>query len=235
MSTKLLKMKPRLFLLLFVLFVSVTGIQAQDFSPDFWHNGEADLESGLFLKGKMKYSLDGDNLQIVEGKVIKSYSAENVSAFEIMDVVTKRTRYFYSLPYKIERYQKRHFFELLSEGSHLTLLTREKLVEKIENEYNPYWTAPYGTQVKRRIIIEYDFFLMDKFGEIKQVNLRKVDTAISMMKDFKKKLIPFIDVNKLDFRDREDYMQIVNYYNRLKKEREDYLKEQEAAIEQSKE
>ncbi|MEH0155796.1 hypothetical protein V6R21_16750 [Limibacter armeniacum] len=197
----------------FMLMASM--LSAQEFSSEFWHSGELDLESGVTMKGKIKYDLQGESLQFVTtGNVVKSYGAESIAAFEIMDALTKRIRYFYSLPFKISgNYSKKHFFELMTEGVPYTLMVREKIVEKIETDFSPYWGSTYNT---RRLVLEHDFFLIDQYAELRQVDLRKSETALLYMKDKMEELEAFIKVNGLNIRDKEDFTQVVNYYNAMK-------------------
>lgn len=203
------------FLLFFLLLC--LRVHAQEFSSQYWHLGEVDLSDGNTLQGRVKYDLDGENLQIVQGETIKSYSAENIEAFQFTDALSKRERYFFSLPYKqANGYQKRHFFELLTDGQTYSLMAREKVVERIEPTMSPYYWG--GTSTVRTMVLDYDFFLIDGKGNISMLDMRKQETALQPMKDKAQSLQNFVKVNKLDYRRPDHLSALVDYYNRLKSE-----------------
>ncbi|MBB6461319.1 hypothetical protein [Flammeovirga kamogawensis] len=188
---------------------------AQDFPSEFWHSGEVDLTNGTSLKGRIKYSLEEEveSIQVIVNGVIKSFGAQNVASFEILDKLTKRQRVFYSLPFKRSKgYVKNHFFELLEEGEPYILFTRERIAEVSETSYDPYWGSNFNT---RRKILVYDFYLMDMYAEIRQVDTRKLETMLTYFGKYKDKIEAFIKINKLDYKDREDFLQIVRYYDVL--------------------
>ncbi|AZQ62140.1 hypothetical protein EI427_07805 [Flammeovirga pectinis] len=188
---------------------------AQDFPSEFWHAGEVDLTNGSSLKGRIKYSLEEEveSIQVIVNGVIKSFGAQNVASFEILDKLTKRQRVFYSLPFKRSKgYVKNHFFELLEEGEPYILFTRERIAEVSETSYDPYWGSNFNT---RRKILVYDFYLMDMYAEMRQVDTRKLETMLAYFGKYKDKIEAFIKINKLDYKDREDFLQIVRYYDVL--------------------
>ncbi|ANQ48719.1 hypothetical protein KMW28_09525 [Flammeovirga yaeyamensis] len=200
--------------LISALFLSF-NINAQEFPSEYWHFGEVDLNDGTTLKGKLKYSLEEgvESIQIIVNGVIKSFGAQNVRSFQIMDAMTRRERYFYSLPFKQSKgYVKNHFFELLEDGEPYILLIRERIAEISETSYDPYWGSNYNS---RRRVLVYDFYLMDMYAEIRQVDTRKLETMLVYFGKYKDKVEAFIKVNKLDYQDREDFLQIVRYYDTL--------------------
>ncbi|GAA4836796.1 hypothetical protein [Algivirga pacifica] len=197
------------------LLLSVTIGHTQEFSSSYWHKGVVDLEGGKTMNGKLKYDLIAESVQLVGGNnLLKSYTVENILAFEIMDAMTHRRRYFFSLPYEDENnYVKKHFFELLTEGNFITLMAREKIVEKVDATQNPYWGNTYNA---RRLVLEYDYFLIDQYGVVRRVDMRKRELAFYLMKDKREELIAFVDVNRLNIKDREDLIQVIDYYNQIK-------------------
>lgn len=195
---------------------AITGTAlGQKFSRDYWHDGEIDLASGETLKGKIKYELERDNLVFQSGNVLRSYFATAVEAWQIVDATNNQIRYFYTLPYGAEGgggYQKPTFFELLVEGEFMSLLTREEVVEKIENVYDPYWFSGRSVRVA---VQQENYYLMDGEGNI--VNTEEtLDGFLKPLSDQDKNLRKFIKTNDLKFERRSDAVQIVNYYNSLK-------------------
>ena len=199
--------------LILLLTISVVG-HAQKYSMDFWHDGEMDVNSGKTLRGKIKYDLEAESIQFMEGNVLRSYSASNVDAFQIVDALDNRVRYFYSLPYTYQnQYQKNHFFELLTEG-YFTLLAREKLVERVRNVNDPF--SPVGFNTYRVFFLEYDFFLVDPSGEIISITSSKPKEVIEILKGKEEKLETYIKQNRLRLEEWEDMTKLVSYYNSLK-------------------
>ncbi|KXX70675.1 hypothetical protein AVL50_07590 [Flammeovirga sp. SJP92] len=205
------------YLLFFILPLSVS---AQDFPSEYWHQGEVDLTNGNSMRGRIKYSLEEgvESIQVIVNGVIKSYGAQNVQSFEIMDAMTKRQRVFFSLPFKKSKgYVKNHFFELIEEGEPYILFARERIAEVSETSYDPYWGSNFNT---RRRVLVHDFYLMDMFADIRQVDMRKEETMLAYFGKYKDKVKAFININKLDYKDREDFLQIVRYYDSLVEEKE---------------
>jgi hypothetical protein len=205
------------FITLFIIGLQSFGVIAQIFTntptqipSEMWHDGEFDTENGETLKGRIKYDLKTENIQFVYGNILKSFSSDNIEAFQIIDATTNRVRNFYSLPFKKENnYSKKHFFELLYDGS-TSLLTREKLVERFRNIGNPY--SPFGSSTVRYISIEYDYFLIDEAGEITQLESTKPREVVQYFKNHREKLKEFIERNKLKLERNEDMIALVEYY-----------------------
>jgi hypothetical protein len=200
---------------LFALFCLNFQAEAQKFSRDYWHQGEIDLGSGETIKGQVKYELERDNLVFQSGNILRSYFAQAVDAWQIVDATNNQIRYFYTLPYSADGpngYKKPTFFELLVEGNHLTLFSREQIVEKIENVYDPYWFSGRSVRVA---VQEENYFFMDKEGNIQDAE-DTLDGVLQFMSDQDKALRKFIKTNELKIERRSDMVQIVNYYNSLK-------------------
>lgn len=188
-------------------------IQNQPISSEYWHDGEIDLEDSETLRGRIKYDISTDNLQYVNGNIIKSFHAEKVLSFQITDAITHKQRNFYSLPFKNENnYVKKHFFELLYEDK-VSLLAREKVVERIRNLGNPY--SIYGTTTVRYYTVEYDYFLVDEKGEIVFIQKLKAKEVPSYFKYQQHKLREYIEKENLKFDKQDDMILLVKYYNSL--------------------
>ena len=200
--------------LLVLLSLLAFELQAQRFSKDLWHKGEVDLTSGETVRGYVKYDLDNDNLIYKNGNTVRSYSATRVEAWQIVDDKTKQVRYFFTLPFSTDgtSYKKPTFFELLSEGEPYSLLSREKIVDQVENLYDPYWFG--GRNIRVTVQVD-DYFLIDEKGDIAFCS-NEEDEALALLDNKDKVLKKFIKVNKLDIVRREDMIQLVDYYNSLK-------------------
>ena len=200
-------------ILIIILCISFFEVSAQKFSKDLWHKGEIDLTTGETVSGFIKYDLENDNIIYKNGNTVRSYNATRVEAWQIVDQKSKQVRYFFTLPYSTDgsSYKKPTFFELLTEGEPYSLLGREKLVEKVENMYDPYWFG--GRNIRVTVLVD-DYFLINEDGDIEFCS-RELDEALAKLNDKDKVLKKFIKVNKLDIERREDMVQVVDYYNSL--------------------
>lgn len=199
-----------------ILFLSILPVFAfgQKYSMEFWHDGEMDLEKGKTMRGKIKYDLETESIQFMEGNVLRSFSSSNVDAFQIVDALDNRVRYFYSLPYTIlGQFQRNKFFELLTEG-YYTLLAREKLVERVRNVNDPF--SPVGFNTVRYFYLEYDFYLVGPDGEIVQVQGSRPKDVIEYFKGKEDQLTSYIKENRLHLEEWRDMTKLVNFYNSLK-------------------
>jgi hypothetical protein len=198
-------MRSIVFLLL--IFISTNSI-AQQFAFELWHEGRMVLDTGDTLKGKIKYDLQTDLLQIQESSRNESFTARKVLFFEIFDQTVKQYRQFYSLPYATSgQYKAPVFFELLVEGK-ITLLSREAVEYKTSS--SPYYF--YGNYTRR--VLVYKYFLLQENGEIKEVNDKKSDW-LQLMGNKGDEVQSYARVNRLDFTDKNELSKIITYYNSL--------------------
>jgi hypothetical protein len=205
-------MKNNLLLLLWLL-LSPFGLFAQEFSQNYWHEGEVDTEIGETVSGKLKYHIEDNTLQFQNGTTLKSYSPRTVKAFQLKDALTKKERVFYTLDYKDENgSENKYFFELLVEG-HFSLFCREKIMERIENYHDPYWIGGRNVRVS---YLAYDFFLMNEKGVIKRCE-SNIKSLQAFMKGQESDIKEFVKRNKLSLSSREDMIKIIEYYNENKK------------------
>ena len=192
-------------LLLLVLFVAAAA-RGQQFPFEYWHDGKIVLETGDTLKGSIKYDLQNDLVQFSANGKHESFSARKMTYFEIFDQTAKRFRNFYSIPYNTSgAYKAPVIFELLAEGK-MTLLCRESL------EYRSYSNTYYG--MSSRLVLVYNFFLLKEDGSIEPF-IGKRNDLVRLMGPHGEQVEKYIKANKLDLADRNEFVQIVTYYNSL--------------------
>ena len=173
------------------------------------------MTSGETIKGKVKYDLNKESLQVIKDHFVRSYGARKVSSFQIIDEIQKITRTFYALPFSdIDGYENIHFFELLTEGKYLSLMTREEIVQKYHNQNNFNYTYN-SINNQYRLELIYHFYFVNSKGQIKQLNKKK-DEILSFMGSKREKIAVFIKTNKLRQEKKSDIIQIVDYYNSLR-------------------
>jgi hypothetical protein len=209
-------MKNLIYALFIYLCVGLPLAYGQQMSRDFWHDGEVNLFSGETLKGKLKYDLDTDNLQLQFNGTIKSFSAYQVESFQFFDEVLKVPRSFYALPYKkMSNYESPVFFELFTEGF-LTLLNREIITYRMmyPSGFGGWGYRPWmGTNVPV-LDDSYYVLLMKEERVIKLVEIKK--DILYLMEDKTKEVEGFINANRIRFDRREDLVRLFDFYNSLK-------------------
>ena len=196
-------------LLIFILPI-LCGLPcyAQQFPSEFWHEGKIVLESGDTLKGSIKYDLQNDLLQFAKEGRLESFTARKVVFFEIFDVTIKRYRQFFSIPYTTSAaYKAPVIFELLAEGK-FTLLCRESI------EYRSYSNSFYNYGTQTRLVLVYHYFLLKEKGLIEPFVGKRAD-LIDLMGKNGSLVEKYMKVNKLKLTDRNDFTQIISYYNSL--------------------
>jgi len=194
----------------FLVFLLIGySVHAQKFPFEFWHDGNLVLESGDTLAGSIKYDLQNDLLQYSKDGFLESYTARKVKSFEIFDKTINKYRQFYSIPYTTSpAYKAPVFFELLTEGK-FTLLCREYI------EYRSYSNSFYSYGTATRLVLLYHFFLLKENGIIEPFVGKRSD-LMAMMGDKGSQVQKYMKNNKLDLSDRNDFTQIISYYNSLK-------------------
>ncbi len=187
---------------------------AQDFPSEMWHEGKVVLLSKDTVKGKIKYDLVNDLIQVETNNVLKTYSARKILFFEIFDVTINSYRQFYSLPYAVQsNYKIPILFEVLYAGR-LSLLCREEIVTETVQPYNysPYYYSPSysGTRTK----LAYKYYFMDEKGNITLYNMKKRD-LLSFFPKKQREVEAYIKKNHLKHDLMRDLVRLTAYYNAL--------------------
>ncbi len=202
----------KIFLLLLLLPVVVTTNSAQQFSRDFWHNGEIDMRSGETVKGRIKYNLEANSLLVqLENGSMRTYNPRSVEAWQILDAQSGEDRIFYSLNFAEDgsKTGRAVFFELLTDGESLILFTRRKVETEIDNVYDPFWVGgrAISVQVERE-----NYYLLDRRGNMAAIDNNARDfLKLANMDDEQVK--EYIKRNRLRLEFREDMTNLINYYN----------------------
>ncbi len=199
--------------ILFMIWIPLQ-IQAQDFPSEMWHEGKVVLLSKDTIKGKIKYDLVNDLIQVEANNVLKTYSARKILFFEIFDVTINSYRQFYSLPYNVQpNYKVPLLFEVLYAGR-LSLLCREEIVTETAQPYNysPYYYSPSysGTRTK----LAYKYYFMDEKGKIILYSLKKRD-LLSFFPKKRREVEQYIKKNHLKHDNMRDLVRLTAYYNAL--------------------
>lgn len=203
-----------------LLFLSISSSFAQNqFPSQVWHKGNIFTTDGQAYGGEIKYDLENNVVQL-QDKTINTFSATNVTNFELFDEVYGGVRKFYSLPYSLNSdYDTPIFFEVLTEGDNTALLCREYIAtdSRGRNSYgmmggygmNPF----YGPQSMMGQKLAFKFYFL-KNGKIEQYSLKKKD-LFEMLPGHDDEISLFMRKNRLDYDKRGDLLRITAYYNEL--------------------
>ena len=194
-------------LMITLFLLSSNTADAQRWPFDYWHDGKMILESGDTLKGKIKYSITDDIIQLEQNNRFQSFTARKIVTFEIFDATSSRYRNFYSIPYSFSGgYKAPVFFELLAEGK-LTLLSREALENRTSS-------VGYGYGSYSRVELVNKYFVLNSKGQIDTFTGHKND-MMDLMADRDDEVKKFMKVNRLNASNKNELSKIFEYYNSI--------------------
>jgi hypothetical protein len=206
MNTNVLK---HLLWIVLLLFPQLHSAQQKFlFSKNYWHRGEVTLKSGESHQGLIKYHLEYNLVEVQNDldSTKKVFSSSQLESFSFRDTLTKIERLFYALPVKtFNGYRSFSFYELIGEGDY-TILTREKIVMKPHNQGKDLKGSG-----KYDLILEDDFYLLDDAGEVKHCG--KIPELSALFDIPLPDLKSYIKNNKVNMKQRKDFMTVVTYYS----------------------
>ncbi len=180
---------------------------------DNWYRGSLILVEGDSLSGDIHYDLQNNLVQINADNAIKAYSARQIWSFTFYDPDMMIDRQFYALPYSVEsNYKAPVLFELLTEGD-VSLLARERLVTENVPQYG---YGGFGNYSYLRTRIRRDYFMGFANGTIRNYDGSKKD-LLYLLRDKSSEVKKFVNAHRFRYDDTRDLIQIINYYNSLKK------------------
>lgn len=193
-------------LTIFLTFILQLGF-SQDFPSEMWHEGKLVLVSDESISGLLKYDQVKGIVQVHKDAKILTYSAKSIFYFEIYDITSESYREFYVLPYGlVTSYKAPVIFEVLVEGN-LTLLCREYVLTK--NIQSPYSIGSYAKEV-----LAYDYYFLDREGNIIKFTLKKKDLYSAVAKR-QNQVIEYMQANRLHHDRRNDLVRVIAFYNAL--------------------
>lgn len=211
-------MKKALLTLSLLFFGFLVSVAQNQFPSQMWHKGNIYTTDGQAYGGNIKYDLENNVVQL-QDQTVDTFTATNVTYFELFDEVYGGVRKFFSLPYALgSDYATPIFFEVLTEGDNLALLCREYVATDSRGMggygmggfgMNPF----YGPQsmIGYKLAFRY-YFLKD--GKIEQYNMKKKD-LFEMLPGHDDEISLFMRKNRLDYDKRGDLLRITAYYNQL--------------------
>jgi hypothetical protein len=207
-----------------------------------WFEGSIMTNEGEELKGLVWYNDNNGVLSFRDGSQARVFTARSVSGFEVFDENQRKQRLYFSLEYDDPDYQsgvRPYFFEVVKDFKSFAVLAKSNPVEiQTKSNNSGYYTptpgmiAPGGnyTEVSQTETI---FFLNGKgkiepylkvvkkeflgryfWDETREKN-KLVDPSLLseyISKPVYEKLEAYAKANDLKFRNKEDFLQILEYY-----------------------
>lgn len=203
---------------LIVLFAGISSLLAQNqFPSQIWHKGRIYGTDGLTYTGLVKYDLENNVVQL-QTETISTFTAFNVSNFEIQNETNEGNRIFYSLPYSPDGDENKTpiFFEVLTEGKDISLLTREYIKTEYSSTGSKGFNGPTndGLKVKVKYRLAFDYFFFKDY-KIQKYSRKKND-LFDFFPSYKDEVNQFMKEHKLAHDQRGDLIRITAYYNELK-------------------
>lgn len=199
------------------LFVGSLSLLSQNHLPSqMWHKGNIYGTDGQTYAGLVKYDLE-NNLVQLQTETISTFTASNVSHFEIHNETNDGRRSFYSLPYSLNGDNETPvFFEVLTEGKDIALLCREYIVTNYINMgtkgvIGNIPSSGLQTIPVYKLAFYYYFF---KDNEIQRYSLKKKD-LFAFYLGYEDEINLFMRKNRLEHDKSGDLIQITAYYNQL--------------------
>jgi hypothetical protein len=199
------------FLPVLILLLALPLSTKANYTPDlmvkYWYVGEAYLQSGEKMRGKIFYEIDKELLLVFNQGQIKTFTPNQIYKFLIIDNEAGTERWFYSLPLTTGNPTRRkYFFEIIHEG-HFTFLRKQRSR-----------SDGFGAFVfdESRLAIYsgfFDYYFLIGRDLVKIKKFRR--DAMRLMVDHREKMENFIQKNGLQLNNIKDQVRILNYYSIL--------------------
>ena len=203
-------MKKVLVALFFISSIAHAGQGAAPPHPNqgFWCPGQVTLVNQRMVAGEINYDLKYNAIQVRHDGVVRTYTAEKIAHFTLFDLVKHRERRYVAIDHQLdEGYQRKTFFEVLTEGD-LTILRKSRYVRKPRVTEDKRAPHIYLNAVCRHDYYAYnqgDFFEIDDFKE----------QVLPLMNSYEDLVQDYIKRCKLKLRKINEQMRVVHLYNQL--------------------
>lgn len=178
---------------------------AQTYSLEVWHYGEVMTKDSSIERGKIYFSFNDEQIQIQTPTQLKIYHAKDVLHFRFTDSLSNELREVKTIKYKTNNdYTLPGFFEMLVEGSQMSLLKREYVIEYAVTDGISGFVS-----YQKQLEVDY-FYVMN--GEIYFITLKqKKFFEVFGAKELQMR--QYYKTNKLKLSREKDLIEIFNNYN----------------------
>jgi hypothetical protein len=201
-------MKPNALLIAFILLPLVAMAK---YSPNlpikYWQLGEAFLNNGENIQGKIYYEIDKELLLVLSRGQVKTFSPNQIDRFMIFDKESGKERMFYSIPLTIDGTSRRsYFFEIMTEGQ-IVFLRKQRT----RSDGFGLFVFDESQLTNYSGFFDY-YFLIDQ--ELIRIKRFRRD-ALGLMTNQREKIETFIEKNGLQLTKVKDQVMLLKYYNTL--------------------
>ena len=193
---------------LILVSVSITQSMSSPINAGFWCPGSVTLENQQVVSGEVSYDLKFNAVQVRHDGVVRTYTAEKVAYFDLFDQVKHRDRHYVAIDHQVyEGYQRRTFFEVLTDGD-LTILRKTKYVRK--PRVTEDFRAPH---IYLNAVCKHTYYAFSegKFFEISDFK----EQVLPLMSEHEATVNHYIEQCKLKLRKVHEQMRVVHLYNQL--------------------
>ncbi|WKN45133.1 hypothetical protein [Tunicatimonas pelagia] len=197
------------YISLFLLSIITHIVQASDL-PQYgvWCFGKITLDNNVILEGKISYDLKFEAIKVKTDDLVRTYTAENITNFEIFDPIKYRHRKYVAVDHVMkEGYKRKTFFEVLSDGK-ISILRKSKYVRR------PRVTEDYrAPHVYLNAVCRHTYYVYqgDKFVEIEDF----VSQVMPMMTSHQEEVTSYVKQCKLKLKAIHEQMRVIHLYNQL--------------------
>ena len=199
----------RISIFLSLIFSISFLAQAGGIKKNEWNPGTIYLKEGNSLSGKIQYDLDKNIVVLKKNDKLKAFSVHNVDYFMFKDMKRRTVRKFYSMPYRLTDGQRRTMFFELVFNDNFALFNREKTVKRKQAAMTE---QPHLIDKNDREHVKvFTYFVFTPEGKFKKIFTEESDLArkLSLNQQEKKNMRRFINDNKLDLKNRSDFIRVI--------------------------
>ena len=188
----------------------VSKVKGTYYLDDRWNQGTIWLKNKKIIKNYLlKFDIENQWMEVKFDNDIKLLDLRWIKSFEWVDDEAKRSYFVSTSQYNFEDgVQRLGVFEVLSEGQ-LSLVTKTD-TELREPNYVP--ALDMGDMDAKIYKVEKLFIVVD---DVVKPFPKKRSEFLALFGDKSTKIEDYSKINKLKFRDKEDALQMFNYYNSL--------------------
>ena len=208
-------------MLLILFFSAAYKGAAQIFPNQQWRPGMAVLTTGDTIKGKIKYNLQEEVIQIENKDKVATFNAAQLTYFEVKPDRLREERVFYSIPLRNKAgYFQPRFYELMSQGE-VSLLGREYIAVVTQagntsfiRPMNSSFASIVMSSANTRKFMAYKLFLANSKGDVIPLG-ETVKSTVNAFGNNKGNLRKFIKEQEMTLLNVFDFVKLVKYYNQL--------------------
>ncbi|TAE73517.1 MAG: hypothetical protein EAZ85_06820 [Bacteroidetes bacterium] len=202
--------------------------KSQYFAENEWHQGRVLLASGDTITGTLKYALHDEVVQVQVGNALQTFTPRKALNFSFQDRNQNRERQFYALPFaKTANYESPTFFEVVLQGTSITLLVRESWIQTTQypagmggmgmgmggmgmGGMRGMRGMPFTTYSVRS-----DFYFLYPDGRVKTFDGSK-KRLLFLLKDKEKEIKLYLKQHNVRLNNTQELVRVLMYYNQIK-------------------